>query len=218
MYEKDGSTLSLSQHSAVVKRCCYAPRCGFAAACPPEPRFPRRGAGGGEPRAAARTYANEKARTHRAGLFHSSGWLAPTLRRHDFSISFFAFTVKVLELWRVCGFAAACHPEPRLPPEGDGRGRALRRSAWLSPFAAASSAALLPGRAASPVRIAAARRAAGSPTPQAWAFPLALPFPECGAQRRACCLPLSTVLCYTWGGGVRYGKVPPHDIRRPPAP
>ena len=44
------------------------------------------------------------------------------------------------------------------------------------------------------------------------------PFPECGAQRRACCLPLSTVLCYTWGGGVRYGKVPPHDIRRPPAP
>lgn len=104
------------------------------------------------------------------------------------------------------------------PPEGDGRGRALRRSAWLSPFAAASSAALLPGRAASPVRIAAARRAAGSPTPRAWAFPLALPFPECGAQRRACCLPLSTVLCYTWGGGVRYGKVPPHDIRRPPAP
>ena len=38
------------------------------------------------------------------------------------------------------------------------------------------------------------------------------------AQHRACCLPLSTVLCYTWGGGVRYGKVPPHDIRRPPAP
>lgn len=46
VYEKDGSTLSLSQHSAVVKRCCYAPRCGFAAACPPEPRLPRRGRGG----------------------------------------------------------------------------------------------------------------------------------------------------------------------------
>ena len=53
VYEKDGSTLSLSQHSAVVKRCCYAPRCGFAAACPPEPRLPRRGTGGGEPCAAA---------------------------------------------------------------------------------------------------------------------------------------------------------------------
>lgn len=179
-------------------------------------RFPRRGPGGGEPRAAARTHANEKARTHRAGLFHSVR-LTSALRRQ----SYFTTIADSLSRSAACALAAAllhtCPPEV-LPPEGDGRGRALRRSAWLSPFAAASSAALLPGRAASPVRIAAARRAAGSPTPQAWAFPLALPFPECGAQRRACCLPLSTVLCYTWGGGVRYGKVPPHDIRRPPAP
>ena len=50
--KKDGSTLSLSQHSAVVKRCCYAPRCSFAAACPPEPRLPG-GDGRGEPCAAA---------------------------------------------------------------------------------------------------------------------------------------------------------------------
>ena len=100
---------------------------------------------------------------------------------------------------------AAALPLPALPSHA-------------SPGGGREGASLAPQRAAPPVRIAPARRAAGSPTPQAWAFPLALPFPECGAQHRACCLPLSTVLCYTWGGGVRYGKVPPHDIRRPPAP
>ena len=51
--KKDGSTLSLSQHSAVVKRCCYAPRCGFAAACPSRATPPRRGDGGASLRRSA---------------------------------------------------------------------------------------------------------------------------------------------------------------------
>ena len=192
------------------------PQLSRAAACPPEQRLPRRGTGGGKPRAAARAHANEKARTHRAGLFHSSGWLAPALRRSMYIIPQPRRRCQALPLYPCCGVAAGVPSRAAPPPEGDGRGRALRRSAWLSPFAAVSSAA--PWRKTRSVAALMSRRAAGSPTPQAWAFPLALPFPECGAQRRACCLPLSTVLCYTWGGGVRYGKVPPHDIRRPPAP
>ena len=214
MYEKDGSTLRLSQHSAVVKRCCYAPRCGVAAYLPSRGASPGGGREGANPAPQRETHANEKARTHRAGLFHSVR-LTSALRRQ----SYFTTTADSLSRSAACALAAAllhtCPPEV-LPPEGDGRGRALRRSAWHSPFAAASSAA--PWRKTRSVAALMSRRAAGSPTPQAWAFPLALPFPECGAQRRACCLPLSTVLCYTWGGGVRYGKVPPHDIRRPPAP
>ena len=193
-----------------------SPQLSRAAACPPEQRLPRRGTGGGKPRAAARAHANEKARTHRAGLFHSSGWLAPALRRSMYIIPQPRRRCQALPLYPCCGVAAGVPSRAAPPPEGDGRGRALRRSAWLSPFAAVSSAA--PWRKTRSVAALMSRRAAGSPTPQAWAFPLALPFPECGAQRRACCLPLSTVLCYTWGGGVRYGKVPPHDIRRPPAP
>lgn len=192
------------------------PQLSRAAAFPLDTRFPRRGTGGGKPRAAARTYANEKARTHRAGLFHSSGWLAPALRRSMYIIPQPRRRCQALPLYPRCGVAAGVPSRAAPPPEGDGRGRALRRSAWLSPFAAVSSAA--PWRKTRSVAALMSRRAACSPTPQAWAFPLALPFPECGAQRRACCLPLSTVLCYTWGGGVRYGKVPPHDIRRPPAP
>ncbi len=192
------------------------PQLSRAAACPPEQRLPRRGTGGGKPRAAARAHANEKARTHRAGLFHSSGWLAPALRRSMYIIPQPRRRCQALPLYPCCGVAAGVPSRAAPPPEGDGRGRALRRSAWLSPFAAVSSAA--PWRKTRSVAALMSRRAACSPTPQAWAFPLALPFPECGAQRRACCLPLSTVLCYTWGGGVRYGKVPPHDIRRPPAP
>ena len=192
------------------------PQLSRAAAFPPDTRFPRRGTGGGKPRAAARTYANEKARTHRAGLFHSSGWLAPALRRSRYIIPQPRRRCQALPLYPRCGVAAGVPSRAAPPPEGDGRGRALRRSAWLSPFAAVSSAA--PWRKTRSVAALISRRAACSPTPQARAFPIALPFPESGAQRRACCLPLSTVLCYTWGGGVRYGKVPPHDIRRPPAP
>ena len=100
---------------------------------------------------------------------------------------------------------AAALPLPALPSHA-------------SPGGGREGASLAPQRMAFPFCRGFLGRAAGSPTPQAWAFPLALPFPECGAQHRACCLPLSTVLCYTWGGGVRYGKVPPHDIRRPRAP
>ena len=61
------------------------PQLSRAAAFPPDTRFPRRGTGGGEPRAAARAHANEKARTHRAGLFHSV-WLSPSLRQRICSI------------------------------------------------------------------------------------------------------------------------------------
>ena len=61
------------------------PQLSRAAACPPEQRLPRRGTGGGKPRAAARAHANEKARTHRAGLFHSV-WLSPSLRQRICSI------------------------------------------------------------------------------------------------------------------------------------
>ena len=184
------------------------PQLSRAAAFPPDTRFPRRGTGGGEPRAAARAHANEKARTHRAGLFHSV-WLSPSLRQRICSIP---------QCLRCCQMFLTSS--------------SLRRCRWLSlpirasPGGGREGASLAPQRMAFPFCCGflggslalMSRRAAGSPAPQAWAFPLALPFPECGAQHRACCLPLSTVLCYTWGGGVRYGKVPPHDIRRPPAP
>ena len=114
---------------------------------------------------------------------------------------------------------AAALPLPALPshasPGGGREGASLAPQRMAFPFCRGFLGGAFAGARSVPGKD---RRAAGSPTPQAWAFPLALPFPECGAQHRACCLPLSTVLCYTWGGGVRYGKVPPHDIRRPPAP
>lgn len=192
------------------------PQLSRAAACPPEPRFPRRGTGGGEPRAAARGARKRKGPHTSCGPipFVRLACAHPPSPRFQYIIlCFYCQGFRAVARLRLC----RCLPSRATPPpEGDGRGRALRRSAWLSPFAAVSSAA--PWRKTRSVAALMSRRAACSPTPQAWAFPLALPFPECGAQRRACCLPLSTVLCYTWGGGVRYGKVPPHDIRRPPAP
>lgn len=206
MYEKDGSTLSLSQHSAVVK----SSRIPSRYALPPE------GDGRGQtPRRSANVCKRKGPHTSCGPIPFVRLACACPPSQHVY------YTTAPPPLSSVAAVPSLRRCRRRaLPssasPGGDGRGRALRRSAWLSPFAAVSSAA--PWRKTRSVAALMSRRAACSPTPQAWAFPLALPFPECGAQRRACCLPLSTVLCYTWGGGVRYGKVPPHDIRRPPAP
>lgn len=110
------------------------PQLSRAAAFPPDTRFPRRGTGGGKPRAAARTYANEKARTHRAGLFHSSGWLAPALRRSMYIIPQPRRRCQALPLYPRCGVAAGV-PSRAAPPPGGGReGASLAPQRMAFPF------------------------------------------------------------------------------------
>lgn len=136
------------------------PQLSRAAAFPPDTRFPRRGTGGGEPRAAARAHANEKARTHRAGLFHSV-WLSPSLRQRICSIP---QCLRCCQMFLTSSSLRRCRwlsLPIRASPGGGREGRALRRSAWLSPFAAVSSAA--PWRKTRSVAALMSRRAAGSP-------------------------------------------------------